>query len=396
MQKIQFNSIRTFNLQGRNLFIRTDMNVPLDSHGRIVDDTRILAGLPTIRYALEQGANIILSTHLGRPVEGVCDSKDSVEPIAAFLSNLLNTPVLMHTDLQPVNFTNSRIYMLQNVRCNVGEKINDSELAKTYANMCDIFVHDAFATAHRKEASTYGIAQYISNVCAGLLMEKELHALLQITQQPSLPITAIVGGAKVSSKLHVLRNLAKYVDNLILGGGILNTFLVAAGYNVGKSLYDAELVDEAREIMQDFYAIHQRNILLPQQVLVAKEFADRPGKLKSLPAIEVDDIIMDTGSEFVERMSVFLHSGTVIWNGPLGVFEFDNFAHGTRDMSRYITHSKAFVLAGGGDTIAAINKLGIADSISYISTAGGALLEFLAGYNLPGIDAMSDHYGKTI
>lgn len=383
---MQYKKITDLALGNKVVLIRTDMNVPLEQ-GHISDDTRITAGLKTISYALNHGAQVIVATHLGRPTEGICNPEDSVTPIAIHLGNLLNLqiPVIKNLDSQ-IDFGNSNIVMLENVRCNIGEKANSDTLGQKYAALCDIFVHDAFATAHRAEASTDSIGEHAKTVCAGLVMSDELNALNHAFAKPKHPVLAIVGGSKVSSKLTILNNLAAKVDYLIVGGGILNTFLLASGYNIGKSLAEPDLIPDAQKVLE---TMTKRGcaILLPEDVVVAKELSvNALATSKQITALDPDDMILDVGNNFANKLATVIKSAaTIIWNGPLGVFEFNQFANGTKIVASAIACSNAYSLAGGGDTIAAINKFGLSNDIDYISTAGGALLEFLEGKKLPAI-----------
>ncbi|MFN8770717.1 MAG: phosphoglycerate kinase [Neisseriaceae bacterium] len=383
---MHFKKITEVNLKSKIVFIRTDMNVPLKD-GIITDDTRIKASLPTIKYALDSGAKVIIATHLGRPQEGECTKQDSVKPIADNLSHLLSADVSIVTDIDnQLDFTKTNIVMLENVRCNIGEKKNSSELGQKYAKLCDVFVHDAFATAHRAEASTDSVGQFAKEVCAGLLMSQELDALKKVSQSPKKPVVAIVAGSKVSTKLTILENLADKVDVLIVGGGILNTFLSANGTNVGKSLFEPDLVLSAKSIMEKMQA-RGAVVPLPAHVVVAKEFSGETKAFsKTVSELDADDMILDIGIDFAHEIAqIISKAGTIIWNGPVGVFEFNQFAKGTEIIANSIANSSGFSLAGGGDTIAAINKFRIFDKISYVSTAGGALLEFLEGKKLPAI-----------
>lgn len=381
-----YKTISDLQLKNKRVLIRTDMNVPLQD-GRITDDSRIKAGLKTIKYAIDNGAFVIIATHLGRPVEGKYNPNESVDVIAAYLSNLLNIqiPVIKTIDT-PIDFNKTAVVMLENVRFNIGEKENSAELGRKYANLCDIFVHDAFATAHRSEASTDSIGLYAKTVCAGLVMEQELKALKLALATPKHPVVAIVGGSKVSTKLTILNNLATKVDYLIVGGGILNTFLLANGYNIGKSLVESDLVLEAQKINQTMISRGSK-ILLPNNVIVATEFSKNAlAQKKNIAKLDDNDIILDIDTSFANEIATIINNaGTIIWNGPLGVFEFDQFANGTKIVADAIGKSNAYSLAGGGDTIAAINKFGVSNQIDYISTAGGALLEFLEGKKLPAI-----------
>lgn len=393
--KMQYKKITELDLKDKTVFIRTDMNVPFKD-GAITDKTRITSSLSTIQYALGQGAKVIIATHLGRPIEGQCTEPDSVNPIAKEVGKLLGKTVNIITNLsQPIDFTTTDVVILENVRCNIGEKENSDDLGQKYAHLCDIFVHDAFATAHRSEASTDAIAKYTKEVCAGLLMASELDALTNAVANPKHPIVAIVGGSKVSTKLSVLTNLADKVDYLIVGGGILNTFLLAKGFNIGKSLAEPELVNEAKLILEKM-AKRNAYLPLPKIVVVAHEFsAKAKATSKKLDEINNNEMILDVGIEFAEEITKLIKTaGTIIWNGPLGVFEFDQFAKGTEIVAKAIADSDAYSLAGGGDTIAAINKFNLASGISYISTAGGALLEFLEGKNLPAINLLKKYAKK--
>lgn len=383
---MKFKKITDLSLKGKIVFIRTDMNVPIQD-GHITDSTRINASLKTIEYALKQGAKVIVATHLGRPTEGCPTDEDSVVLISECLSKLLNKKVNLIKSLpEKIDFNDSDIVMLENVRCNVGEKKNDPILGQKYAKLCDVFVHDAFATAHRAEASTDSVGEFAKEVCAGLLMSSELDALNLSAANPKHPVVAIVAGSKVSTKLTILENLADKVDYLIVGGGILNTFLLANGTNVGKSLVEAELTKKASDIMQKMTS-RGASVPLPNDVITAKNFSiDAKALEKNINELEQDDMILDIGSKFASELAkIITKAGTIIWNGPVGVFEFDQFANGTEVLAKSIASSNAFSLAGGGDTIAAINKFNLMDKISYVSTAGGALLEFLEGKKLPAI-----------
>lgn len=387
---MKYKKITDLQLKDKVIFLRTDMNVPILDNV-ISDDTRINAGLTTIEYALAQGAKIIVATHLGRPTEGEFNADFSVGIIAKTLAKLLKMDVPVLNEIpEKVTFNDSNIVMLENVRFNLGEKDNDAKLGKKYANLCDIFVHDAFATSHRKEASTDAVGYHTDVVCAGLLMIKELEALTSAVTNPKPPVVAIVAGSKVSTKLSILKNLAHKVDYLIVGGGILNTFLLASNHKVGKSLVEKELINEAKQIIEIMNA-KGKIIPLPTEVITAKHFS--PNEIaveKSIDAIENDDMILDVGRSFANSLSTIIEKAkTIIWNGPIGVFEFDQFANGTKILAQSIANSKAFSLAGGGDTIAAINKFELMDKISYVSTAGGALLEFLEAKELPAITLLT-------
>ncbi|AUR51221.1 phosphoglycerate kinase [Aquella oligotrophica] len=389
---MKFNKITDLNLAGKVVFIRTDMNVPLDDNGIITDDTRIKAGVNTIKYALENGAKVIVATHLGRPAEGNIRAEDSVAPVAVRLGKLLDCEIpVVDNWQQGVTFpATNKIIMLENVRCNVGEKKNNEELGKKYAALCDVFCYDAFATAHRAEASTNSVGLYAKEICAGLLMAKELEALSKAVSSPQKPVVAVVAGSKVSTKLTILDNLADKVDTLIVGGGILNTFLMANGKDVAGSLVEVDLVNEAKQVI-DKMSARGASVPLPYDVVVAEKFApDAKAVEKHLDDIKSGEMILDIGSSFANQLAeIIAEAGTIIWNGPVGVFEFDQFANGTKIVANAIADSKGFSLAGGGDTIAAINKFNLFDKISYVSTAGGALLEFLEGKELPAVKLLT-------
>lgn len=388
---MKFNKITDLNLSGKVVFIRTDMNVPLEN-GVITDDTRIKAGIATIKYAIESGASVIVATHLGRPTEGNIRAEDSVAPVAARLGELLGCQIPVIDNWQDgISFpVANKIVMLENVRCNVGEKKNSEELGKKYAALCDVFCYDAFATAHRAEASTNSVGLYAKEICAGLLMAKELEALSKAVSSPQKPVVAVVAGSKVSTKLTILNNLADKVDTLIVGGGILNTFLMANGKDVAGSLVEADLVNEAKQVI-DKMSARGAAVPLPEDVVVAEKFApDAKAVEKHLDDIKSGEMILDIGSDFANHLAeIIAQAGTIIWNGPVGVFEFDQFANGTRVVANAIADSNGFSLAGGGDTIAAINKFKLFDKISYVSTAGGALLEFLEGKELPAVKLLA-------
>lgn len=388
---MKFNKITDLNLSGKVVFIRTDMNVPLEN-GVITDDTRIKAGIATIKYAIESGASVIVATHLGRPTEGNVRAEDSVAPVAVRLGELLGCQIPVIDNWQDgISFpAANKIVMLENVRCNVGEKKNSEELGKKYAALCDVFCYDAFATAHRAEASTNSVGLYAKEICAGLLMAKELEALSKAVSSPQKPVVAVVAGSKVSTKLTILDNLADKVDTLIVGGGILNTFLMANGKDVAGSLVEADLVNEAKQVINKMSA-RGAAVPLPEDVVVAEKFApDAKAVEKHLDDIKSGEMILDIGSNFANHLAeIIAQAGTIIWNGPVGVFEFDQFANGTRVVANAIADSNGFSLAGGGDTIAAINKFKLFDKISYVSTAGGALLEFLEGKELPAVKLLT-------
>lgn len=375
------------NVQGKTVLIRADMNVPFKD-GKISDDTRIRASLASIRYCLDNGAAVIVMSHLGRPTEGEFKPEDDVAPVAAHLGKLLGKEVKVLNDWRenkPV-LAAGEVAMLQNVRINKGEKKNDLELGKAYAALCDVFVNDAFGTAHRAQASTEAVAQAAPVACAGVLMAGELDALGKALKNPARPLAAIVAGSKVSTKLTILESLADKVDQLIVGGGIANTFLLAAGKPIGKSLAEHDLVEESKKIMEKM-AAKGGVVPLPTDVVVAKAFAaDAEATVKNIGDVAEDDMILDIGPQSAAALAEALKkAGTVVWNGPVGVFEFDQFAGGTEVLAKAIAESPAFSIAGGGDTLAAIAKFGITEQISYISTGGGAFLEFLEGKELPAV-----------
>ena len=375
------------NVQGKTVLIRADMNVPFKD-GAISDDTRIRASLASIQYCLDNGAAVIVMSHLGRPTEGEFKPEDDVAPVAAHLGKLLGQDVRVLNDWrgQKPALKAGDVAMLQNVRINKGEKKNDLELGKAYAALCDVFVNDAFGTAHRAQASTEAVAQAAPLACAGVLMAGELDALGKALKAPAHPMVAIVAGSKVSTKLTILESLADKVDQLIVGGGIANTFLLAEGKPIGKSLAEHDLVDEAKKIMAKM-AAKGGVVPLPTDVVVASEFAaDAKAAVKSVDDVAADDMILDIGPQSAAALAGLLKAaGTIVWNGPVGVFEFDQFAGGTEALAKAIAQSNAFSIAGGGDTLAAIAKFGITDQISYISTGGGAFLEFLEGKELPAV-----------
>ena len=376
-------------LQGQRVLIRQDLNVPI-SEGRITSDVRINASLPTIRKAIEMGAAVMVSSHLGRPTEGQPESKYSLAPVAEALSNKLQLPVRLATDwLDGVEVNPGEVVLLENVRFNSGEKANQETLARQMAGLCDVFVMDAFGTAHRAQASTYGVAQYAPVACAGPLLAAELQALEKALAQPARPMLAIVGGSKVSTKLTVLKSLSDKVDQLIVGGGIANTFIAAAGYAVGTSLYEADLIEDAKTLIAQAKAAGGE-IPIPTDVVVAKEFsADAAAEIKAVDAVSDDEMILDIGPETAARFAQMAQAaGTVVWNGPVGVFEFDQFGQGTETLARGIAEGAGFSIAGGGDTLAAVDKYDIGEQISYISTGGGAFLEFLEGKKLPAVEIL--------
>lgn len=382
---MKFRRLADQELRGKRVFIRADLNVPQDGNGNIADDTRIRASVPGIRLALEKGAAVMVTSHLGRPKEGVFDPKDSLAPIARRLAELLGLEVPLVKDwLNGVKVAPGEVVLLENCRFNVGEKSDDEGLSKKIAALCDVYVNDAFGTAHRAEATTHGVAKFAKTACAGPLMAAELDALGKALADPARPLVAIVAGAKVSTKLTILAALAKKVDRLIVGGGILNTFLQAKGFPIGKSLAEAGLVDEARNIMA------ATDVPLPEDVVVAGEMSARAREsVTDVRGVGADDMILDIGPKGAGVLAGILkQAGTIVWNGPVGVFEIDQFAKGTETIARAIAASKAFSIAGGGDTIAAIHKFGVTDGIDYISTAGGAFLEFLEGKTLPAVAAL--------
>ncbi len=378
-------------LRNKRVLIREDLNVPVHA-GAVSSDARIRAALPTIRYALDQHAKVFLLSHLGRPDEGRYDEQFSLAPVAARLSDLLGKPVPLRKDwLDGVDCAAGDAVLCENVRFNKGEKKDSEALARKMAGLCDVFVMDAFGTAHRAEASTHGVARFAKVACAGPLLVGELEALETALHQPARPLVAIVGGSKVSTKLTVLESLLEKVDKLIVGGGIANTFLAATGVAVGKSLHEAEMLDVARRLMDKARA-RGTELPLPTDVVVAKEFAATAhADVRSIHDVRPDEMILDVGPDTADRFSAVLQSaGTIVWNGPLGVFEFEQFGEGTRAVALAIARSKAFSLAGGGDTLAAIEKYGIEDGISYISTGGGAFLEFVEGKTLPAVAALEE------
>jgi phosphoglycerate kinase len=383
---MDFKKLTEQQLAGKRVLIRVDMNVPV-KNGVIGDDTRIRASLPSIQYALEHGAAVILMTHLGRPTEGEAKPEDSLAPVAVRLSELLGKTVAVKADWQSgLAIEAGSVVMLENVRINKGEKKNNEDLGRAYAALCDIFVNDAFGTAHRAEASTHAVAQFAPVACAGILLAAELDALGKALREPARPLVAIVAGSKVSTKLTILESLADKVDQLIVGGGIANTFLLAEGRPIGKSLAEADLVDEARKVIAKIRA-RGGNVPLPSDVVTATEFAET-ATATAKPAADVDagDMILDIGpNSAAELAAIVAKAGTVVWNGPVGVFEFDQFSKGTEALGRAIADSAAFSIAGGGDTLAAIAKYGLTERISYISTGGGAFLEFLEGKELPAV-----------
>ena len=392
---MKFIKITDLDLTGKRVFIRSDLNVPV-SNGKVTSDARIIASMATIEYALQHGAKVMVTSHLGRPEEGIYSEENSLQPVADVMSKKLGKTVRLvknwlsaESPAGSLNIQNGELILLENCRFNVGEKKNDDALAKKYAALCDVFVMDAFGTAHRAEASTHGIAKYAPIACAGLLVAQELEALTKAFLNPKRPMVAIVGGSKVSGKINVLTNLADKVDQLVVGGGIANTFLKAAGFEVGKSLVEADLVPVAKMLM-DKMAARGAAVPIAIDVVCGKKFdANEPAIKKDAAFVAVDDMIFDIGEKSAgELAEIIKNAGTVVWNGPVGVFEFDQFGEGTKTIAHAIANTKAFTLAGGGDTIAAIQKYGIEDKINYISTAGGAFLEFLEGKKLPAIEIL--------
>jgi len=377
-------------VQGQRVFIRADLNVPQDDDGRITEDTRIRASIPCIRMALDAGAAVMVTSHLGRPTEGEFKPQDSLAPVAARMGELLGREVPVVADwLDGVDVKPGQLVLLENCRLNKGEKKNNEELARKMAALCDIFVHDAFGTAHRAEASTYGIAQFAPVACAGPLLAAEIDAITKALNAPKRPLVAIVAGSKVSTKLTILQSLANNVDQLIVGGGIANTFMLAAGLNIGKSLAETDLVGEAKAVIEAMKA-RGADVPIPVDVVVAKEFkADAPAAVKAATDVADDEMILDIGPKTAQALADQLKAaGTIVWNGPVGVFEFDAFAKGTETIARAIADSSAFSIAGGGDTLAAIAKYGIDKDVGYISTGGGAFLEVLEGKTLPAFEIL--------
>ncbi|MGJ7916357.1 phosphoglycerate kinase [Massilia sp. LXY-6] len=381
-------------LKGKRVFIRADLNVPQDDAGNITEDTRVRASVPAIRAALQAGAAVMATSHLGRPTEGEFKPEDSLAPVAKRLSELLGMPVELkqnwvNSGVDGVDVAPGQVVLLENCRVNKGEKKNDDELARKMAKLCDVYVNDAFGTAHRAEATTHGIAKFAPVVAAGPLLAAELDALGKALHAPQRPLLAIVAGSKVSSKLTILQSLADKVDNLIVGGGIANTFMKAVGLNVGKSLMEADLVGEAKTII-DKMSARGATVPIPVDVVCAKEFSPTAAAtVKDVKDVADDDMILDIGPKTAAQLAdQIAKAGTIVWNGPVGVFEFDQFAEGTKTLATAIAQSKGFSIAGGGDTLAAIAKYNIADQIGYISTGGGAFLEFLEGKTLPAVEIL--------
>jgi len=388
---LNVNLMADLDLAGKRVLIREDLNVPIKG-GAVTSDARIRAALPTIQQAVAAGARVILMSHLGRPTEGEFDPEFSMAPVVEYLSGLLGQPVTLVTDWQlGVELNDGEVALLENVRFNPGEKKDDEGLAKAYAGLCEIFVMDAFGTAHRAQASTHGVAKFAPVACAGPLLENELRALEQALSEPARPMVAIVGGSKVSTKLTVLETLSDKVDQLVVGGGIANTFLAASGKPVGKSLCEQDLIPEAQSLME------KTDIPIPADVVTGKAFSeDAEATLKSADEVADDDMIFDIGPDAAAAIAdIIKGAGTILWNGPVGVFEFDQFAGGTQALSQAIAESDAFSLAGGGDTLAAIDKFNIADKVSYISTGGGAFLEYVEGKTLPAVAMLEQRAGET-
>lgn len=373
-------------LAGKRVLIREDLNVPIKD-GQVSSDARIRAALPTIQHALQAGAKVIVMSHLGRPTEGQFEQQYSMQPVADYMAELLGCEVPLVSDWQDgVELANGKLALLENVRFNPGEKKDDEALSEAYASLCDVFVMDAFGTAHRAQASTHGVAKFAPMACAGPLLAGELDALSKALANPARPMVAIVGGSKVSTKLTVLESLSEKVDQLIVGGGIANTFLAASGYPVGKSLCEHELLDDAKALMA------KTSIPVPPDVVTGKAFSEStPAELKPCTEVAEDDMIFDIGPDAANEIATILKGAkTILWNGPVGVFEFDQFGEGTKALSEAIADSEAFSLAGGGDTLAAIDKYGIADKVSYISTGGGAFLEYVEGKVLPAVAMLEE------
>ncbi|GLT21827.1 MULTISPECIES: phosphoglycerate kinase [Zoogloea] len=392
---MQVKKLTDLDVKGKRVFIRADLNVPQDDAGNITEDTRIRASIPSIKYAVEGGAAVMVTSHLGRPTEGELKADDTLAPVAVRLGQLLGKPVRLIQNWVDGGFevAAGEVVLLENCRCNKGEKKDNEELAKKMAALCDIYVNDAFGTAHRAEATTHGIARFAPVACAGILMGAEIDALGKALGNPARPLVAIVGGSKVSSKLTILKSLADKVDQLIVGGGIANTFLLASGKRIGESLAEPDLVKEAHAIM-DIMKERGAEVPLPTDVVVADEVSAlaRANKI-SVDDVAAHDRILDIGPKSAARLGeIIANAGTIVWNGPVGVFELPQFAGGTKMMASAIAHSEAFSIAGGGDTLAAIAKFHIADDVGYISTGGGAFLEFLEGKTLPAIAALEERY----
>ncbi len=384
------------NLKGKRVLIRSDLNVPVKD-GKVTSDARITASMATINFALKAGAKVMVTSHLGRPEEGVYSEENSLKPVAEVISAKLGKPVRLIKDWVDGGFAvaDGELVLLENCRFNKGEKKSLDETSKKYAALCDVFVMDAFGTAHRAEASTHGVAKFAPTACAGILLTEELEALTKALLNPARPMVAIVGGSKVSTKLTVLESLSEKCEQLVVGGGIANTFLKAAGHNVGKSLCEDDLVPTAQALMKKMSA-RGATIPIAKDVVVGKKFdANEPAVLKDASAVADDEMIFDIGPKSAQEVAdIIMKAGTVVWNGPVGVFEFDQFGEGTKTIAMAIAKTKAFTLAGGGDTIAAIQKYDIYDKVSYISTAGGAFLEFLEGKTLPAVEILEQRAAK--
>ncbi|WP_435274782.1 phosphoglycerate kinase [Psychrobium sp. nBUS_13] len=378
-------------LANKRVLIREDLNVPVKD-GKVTSDARLRAALPTLKLALEQGASVMVMSHLGRPTEGEFDAQYSLQPVADYLNEALDVNVRLATDyLDGIEVTAGELVIFENVRFNQGEKKNEDALAKKLAALCDVFVMDAFGTAHRAQASTHGVAKFAPVACAGPLLAGELEALGKALDNPARPMVAIVGGSKVSTKLTVLESLSTVVDQLVVGGGIANTFIAAAGHEVGKSLYEADLIDNAKTLTANAQS-NDGDIPVPTDVVVASEFSpNASATLKSVTEVSDEDMIFDIGPDSAQALCKILeNAGTIVWNGPVGVFEFDQFGEGTKAIAQAIANSSAFSIAGGGDTLAAVDKYDIADKVSYISTGGGAFLEFLEGKKLPAVAILEE------
>lgn len=383
-------------LKGKRVLIREDLNVPFKD-GKITSDVRIQAALPTIKLALEKGAKVMVMSHRGRPTEGELTEQDSMAAVVEYIKPLIEAPITLAADyLNGVDVNQGEVVVFENVRCNKGEKANDEELSKAYASLCDVFVMDAFGTAHRAQASTHGVAKFAPIACAGPLLAGELDALGKALDNPARPMVAIVGGSKVSTKLTVLESLSGIVDQLIVGGGIANTFIASEGHAIGKSLVEMDLVDDAKKLSE---AAIKNNGEIPKttDVVVGKEFSESTvATLKSVKDVTDDDMIFDIGPETADYLcDILAKAGTIVWNGPVGVFEFEQFSKGTEKIAQAIASSKAFSIAGGGDTLAAVDKFGIKDDVSYISTGGGAFLEFLEGKKLPAVEILEQRAAKS-
>lgn len=390
-------SMADLDLTNQRVLIREDLNVPVKD-GRVTSAKRIQAALPTIQLALAKGAKVILLSHRGRPTEGKFDQEQSLQPIADYLRDQCNLKVKLEKDwLSGVELNAGEIVLCENVRFQVGEKNNDDQLAKQMASLCDVYVMDAFGTAHRAQASTHGVAKFAPVACAGPLLKKELDSLQKALTEPARPMVAVVGGSKVSTKLMVLETLLDKVDQLIVGGGIVNTFLAAIGKPVGKSLYEADLVGTAKSLL-DQAASKNTEIPLPTDVVCAKEFSETAeATIKSVDDVADDDLILDIGPESSQQIAAYMQdAGTIVWNGPVGVFEFEAFANGTEVMAKAIANSQAFSIAGGGDTLAAVDKFGLEEKISYISTGGGAFLEYLEGKKLPAVEILERRFKEQL